>query len=47
MGGGSVCVDEEVCEEFRKKISLIVKDYDEKDVFHVDETGFFFNALQI
>lgn len=44
MCGESACVDEEVCEEFRKKISLILKDYDEKDVFNADETGLFFKC---
>ena len=43
-GNESACVDEEVCEEFRKKISLIKKDYDEKDVFNADGTFFFFQC---
>lgn len=30
----------EICEEFRKKISLIMKNYNEKHVFNVDETLF-------
>lgn len=44
MCGESASVDEEVCQEFRKKIALIVKDYDEKDVFNADETGLFFKC---
>lgn len=44
MCGESASVDDEVCEEFRKKISLILKDYDEKDVFNADETGLFFKC---
>ena len=42
MCGENACIDEEICEEFKKKISLIVKNYDEKDVFNADETGYFF-----
>lgn len=38
----SACVDEKVCEEFKKKISLIVKDFNEKDLFSLDEIGLFF-----
>ena len=32
----SACIDEEVCEEFMKKIILIKKDC---DVFNAEETG--------
>lgn len=45
MCGESACVDEEVCEEFRKKMSSIVKDYGKKDVFNADETGLFFFCI--
>ena len=37
----SACIDKEVCKEFRKKIGLIMKDYEEKDVLVADETEFF------
>ena len=42
----SACLDEKICEDFGKKKNLIVKDYDEKDVFNAHET-FFSNALHI
>ena len=42
MCGKSACVDEEVGKESKKKISLIMKDYDEKDMFNADETLAFF-----
>ena len=45
MCGESASVDEEVHEELRKKINLIVKDYNKKDVFNVDETGPFFKKM--
>ena len=41
MCGESPSAEEEVCEEFRKKINLIVEDYDEKEAFNANETGLF------
>ena len=43
--GGSADVDEELCEDWKSSLSIILAGYEDRDVYNLDETGLFFRAL--
>nr|XP_043069112.1 tigger transposable element-derived protein 6-like [Drosophila bipectinata] len=45
MCGESSSVDDDVCSEWKEKLSDLIKDYEDKDIFNADETGLFYKCL--
>ena len=43
--GDSANVNLNVVSEFKSKLPEIVKDFDLKDIFNIDETGLFYRTL--